>query len=505
MRSKKAIKNIIISILLQLVTVICGFITPRLIIQSFGSSVNGLISSIIQFLGYITLLESGIGPVIKAALYKPIANQDDKQIANILKASEKFFKRIAYIFIIYILILCIIYPIIMKNQFEIAFTISLVVIIAISTFAEYYFGMTYKLFLQAKQETYIASEIQILTTILNTLMVVILIKFGANIQIVKIASTLIFIIRPLIQNLYVKRKYNINFNDSDENYKLKNKWDGLAQHIAAVVHSNTDIAILTIFSTMKEVSVYSVYILIVNGVKNLVLSLRTGLDASFGDMIAKEENKTLNKTFKMYELFYFTIITIIFTATLILIVPFIKMYTKGITDVDYIRPLFATLIVIAEFIDCIRIPYSTLIAAAGRFKETRIGAWIEAGSNIVISISLVASLGIVGVAIGTLIAMLIRTIEFIIYTSKHILKRKEIEVWKRIVCIIVQTLIIYVINYIFFKDFIVNTYVNWFAYAIIIVFISSIIVIGMNFIIYKSEYKEAINLLKDNIKKTKKI
>ena len=57
MRSKKALKNIISSLLLQLVTVICGLILPRAIIGKYGSNVNGLISSITQFLTYITLLE----------------------------------------------------------------------------------------------------------------------------------------------------------------------------------------------------------------------------------------------------------------------------------------------------------------------------------------------------------------------------------------------------------------------------------------------------------------
>ena len=90
MRSKKAIINILTSLLLQIVVLVCGFIVPKLIITNFGSNVNGLVASITQFLAYITLLESGFGPVVKAALYKPIANRDKKQIENILKASEKF-------------------------------------------------------------------------------------------------------------------------------------------------------------------------------------------------------------------------------------------------------------------------------------------------------------------------------------------------------------------------------------------------------------------------------
>ena len=65
MRSKKAIYNIVSSLVLQVVVLISGFIVPKLIISKFGSDVNGLLSSIAQFLAYISLLESGIGPVVR--------------------------------------------------------------------------------------------------------------------------------------------------------------------------------------------------------------------------------------------------------------------------------------------------------------------------------------------------------------------------------------------------------------------------------------------------------
>ena len=116
MRGKKAILNVLSSLVLQIVVLLSGFIVRKIIIQVYGSDINGLISSITQFLGYITLLESGVGPVIKSALYKPIANKNNEEISNILFSSEKFFKKIAKIFIVYLLGLAFIYPVIVANQ-----------------------------------------------------------------------------------------------------------------------------------------------------------------------------------------------------------------------------------------------------------------------------------------------------------------------------------------------------------------------------------------------------
>lgn len=500
MRSKKAILNIVTSLILQLVSIICGFIVPRLIIQTFGSDVNGLISSITQFLAYITLLEAGFGPVVKAALYKPIAQKDKKQIQNILKASEKFFRVIALIFIVYLIVLSVLYPMIVNTEFAFVYTMSLVLIISISTLAEYYFGMTYKLYLQAEQKTYITAIVQIIGYILNTLSIIILIKFGTSIQIVKLVSGFIFILRPIAQNLYVKKKYNLNLKEADKKYELKQKWDGLAQHIAAVIHNNTDITILTIFAPIAEISVYSVYYLVVRGVKSIIQAFTGGIDASFGDMIARNEKEQLNKSFNIYEIFYFTVVTIAYSCTLLLIVPFIKVYTMGINDANYIRPAFAYLLVLSEFIWSIRLPYSGITLAAGHFRETKKGAWVESISNILISLIFVWKFGIIGVAIGTLVAMLIRTVEFIYHTNKYILNRNILTSVKKVLAIVLELVLIIIIVQ-FIPKVEAITYVTWAVNAILVVVISLLITTIINYIFYKDAMKEVIKMLKRNFVK----
>lgn len=503
MRSKKAIYNIISNLILQVIVIIYGFIVPKIIISNFGSNVNGLVSSITQFLGYITLLESGFGPVVKSILYKPIANKDNNKIATIIKTSEKFFRKIALILLLYIFILCFIYPLFINTEFGFIFTLSLILIISISTFAEYYFGMAYRLYLQADQKNYIISIIQIITYILSITLIIILAKLNCNIHIIKLVSGLIFVLRPILQNLYVKKKYNINFNDVDNNYKIDNKWDGLAQHIASVIHNNTDVSILTILSTLAEVSVYSVYYLIVKGLKSLIQAFTSGIDASFGNMLANKEIDNLNKKFGIYENIYNIISTICFTCAIILITPFVMVYTKGITDANYIRYTFGYLIVISEYIWAIRLPYSSITLAAGHFKETRKGAWVECISNIVISVILVSKYGLVGVAIGTIFAMTIRTIEFVYHTNKYILNRSIMVSVKKILFVIVETLIIVYLSK--FIPFVENiNYLNWIINALMVFILAVIVTLVFNIIFYKNELSEVIKIIKGVLFKKKK-
>lgn len=96
MKSKVTLINIISSLTLQVVTVISGFIIPKIILTNFGSSVNGLVSSLNQFLSYITLIEGGITGVVLANLYKPLVDHDDKKISAVLVTAKKFFNKIGY-------------------------------------------------------------------------------------------------------------------------------------------------------------------------------------------------------------------------------------------------------------------------------------------------------------------------------------------------------------------------------------------------------------------------
>lgn len=62
--------------------VICGIILPKLYMKYFGSELNGLVTSITQFLGFITLLEAGVGNVVQSSLYRPLAQKMMQKLAK---------------------------------------------------------------------------------------------------------------------------------------------------------------------------------------------------------------------------------------------------------------------------------------------------------------------------------------------------------------------------------------------------------------------------------------
>ena len=296
-RKKLLALNTSSSLIFQLTTIICGFIVPRLILQTYGSEVNGLINSIMQFLAIIAFLELGVGAVIQSSLYKPLAEKDDVEISKIVVSGQKFFSRLATILLVYVFILMGIYPLIAKTNFGFLYTATMILVISISSFAQYYFGIVNSLLITANQRGYFSFNIQTITLILNTIACFILIKLGASIHIVKLTTSLIYLARPVILSLYVKKNYKINWKIKYNEEPIKQKWNGIAQHVASVILDSTDNIVLTLFSGLQAVSIYSVYNLVVSGVKRLLLSMTNGIQSLMGELLAKKEYERLNKFF----------------------------------------------------------------------------------------------------------------------------------------------------------------------------------------------------------------
>lgn len=491
-RKIKVLLNFSSGLLKQVIVILCGFILPRYILLSYGSAITGLISSITHFLGFISLLDMGVGPVVQASLYKPLSQKNTTEISKILKASDVFFKRIALFFIIYIVILSVIYPCFINKEFDAFFTISILLIISVSTFAEYFFGITYKLLLTADQKSYVISALQLCTVVLNTIVSIILILNGFSIRVVKLGSAVLFVLRPLIQMLYVKKHYKIEKIDKKQKASLPQKWDSFAQHLATVVLENVDVVVLSITSNLINVAIYNVYYSVAFNVKNLIISSVTGLESLFGDMIAKNETLKLTKTFNLIEFVIHFVVMLIFTTAAILIVPFVRVYTRGISDANYTMPLFGFILVMAYAGQCLRLPYLRLVNGAGMFKETRIGALVAMFLNIIITVCAVKPFGLVGVATGTFIAMLFHTVYFVMFLRNHIINRSVLH----FILHLVVDILVFCTSYFITKDFILEklTYSSWICLGIKVFLCVFVCDTVLNFIVYYKQIFKFIDL-----------
>ena len=490
--------NTAASLTYQVLALISGFILPRLIIGHYGSAVNGLISSITQFLGIITLCELGMGAVVPASLYKPLVDKDNDAISRIVISAERFYRKIAIIMIVYVIGLTVFYPMIV-DVFSFIYTASLIIIIASSTFAQYFFGITYSLLLTADQKQYLTYLVNGSTLIINLIISYLLIRIECSIHIVKLVSSIIFIFRPVFFTIYVRSHYYINKSITYDVEPIKQKWNGVAQHLAYAVQEKTGVVVLTIMSTLDAISVYSVYFLIMSGLRGLIYSVTSSLTSFLGNILAKGETETLRRNFDRIEWVMHTITLLFFTSAAVLVIPFVKVYTAGITDADYIVPVFPFLMCAAVACRCLQLPYNIVVQAAGHFKETQNSAIIEPVIDIVLSVLLVGKYGLNGVAIGMLVSIVYRMLYLSLYLTRHIIQTSKWQLIKRLlVDILLMGLIAWTCSWVPSCH---SSYWSWILMAIQVLIVASLVTIAVNLVFYN---RLTLDFVWNSIKRYKK-
>lgn len=493
MRNKLLFWNTASSILLQITTIVSGFVLPRFILQYYGSEINGLVCSIAQFLRIISFLEFGVGAVVQSALYKPLADKDTNQISKIIQSANSFFFRLAQILLLYVVVLMFLYPIIMEQKYDWIYTGTLILAISISYFAQYYFGVVDRILLNADQHGYVNFNVQTLTLIANTIVCVLLMKIECSIQIVKLTTSFIYLLRPIILRKYVNNHYNIDRSISYTGEPLKQKWNGLAQHVATIVLENVGMVTLTLFSSLTNVSIYNIYILVILGLKQFIMAITAGIQSILGELWAKRKLTELNFYFELTEWGMHNMAVFIWGCTAVLITPFVKVYTNGINDANYDVPVFAAILVFSHALHSLRLPYNVMILAAGHYKETQVNYIIATLLNVVISIIGVKVLDLNGSAIGGVIALGYQVLWMAIYNSKKIIKwpfRNFLkQCWVDTLSISFGLLFC---SYIYLGE--ANT-INWIKMSVKVSLVFFLVLIFTNFIFYKDKLQFLLSLL----------
>lgn len=504
MRSKSALKNILANLILQITAAISGLILPRFFIIAYGSTMNGMIVSVTQFISYMALVEAGVSAASIVGLYKPLADNNIVEINRILSATKRFYYRSGIFYIVLLVILVAVYPLLVKNQIDEGLTRFMIIILASSNIVDYFFLGKYKVLLMANQKGYVIMLAQTLGTALNAVITVILILQGCNVLLVKLVATVVYILRFIIVWLYVRKHYRyVNFNEKPNYRAINQRWAALFHQVTAVIVNNTSVVVMTLFMGAKalvEISVYNVYNMVGNAVSLLVGSFNSGLQSGFGELLSRGDRTALDKAYSNYEYLTYIVVFWAYTCMGLLIMPFIQLYTKSFTDAVYVRDEIAFMFVLVGIAQNIRIPSITLISAAGHYKQTRWRAAIEVIIIVGVSLLLVKPYGMLGVLIGSFCSFLYRGIDIVYYNTTRIMLGS----WKRTLKRIVRNLIILVILMVAGKavtGLAVEGYLQWFICAFIVAVISMAVFAAVNAVFEKREFRVLLERIQKTIRR----
>lgn len=425
-RSKNAIKFIFSSAIVQIVIVVSGLILPPLMIKEYGSEVNGIVNTIKQLVTYFSVVSLGLGITSQVALYAPLNENNWPRINAILAATQYFFRKTGLFFLGLILITSVLMPLLSNTETENYIIFLMIIIYGIGAISEFIVISKYKTLLVADQKQNVISNIQSQGIIINTAVSLILILLHFSIVIVLLVATLSYLLRLLLTINYVKKRYvHLNFNVEPDFKALDGKWQAFSYQISNMINNYTPIIIVAFFCGFNDASVFSIYNMIFFSVTMITGVFSAGFSASFGNLIVNKDELLLLKSFSTYEFVYRNVMFMVYTVALIMIVPFMSIYIKNDDGINYVLPMVSVAFVMQGLSKGIRIPFVTLVEAAGLFEKNKTFNIIEAILNVLLSVIFVNLYGMIGVLIGGLISGVIRSFLYIVFTQKSILCTKD--------------------------------------------------------------------------------
>lgn len=407
MRVKNSVKNIIFSIISNILTILIGFISQAIFLKVLNTEylgINGLFKNIISML---SIAELGIGSAIIYHLYKPVAENDKEKIKSLLDFYKKCYRKIALV------ILCISFillPFLGKIVGNINIKESIIIIymlFVIDSACSYL--LSYKRsILYVHQKNYYINIIHIICyMVLNILQITILIKFK-NYYLYLLLKIILNLIENIIISKYASHKYKYidekNIEPLNENIikDIKQKIKALFIHkIGGFFVKGTDNIIISIFIGIKTVGLYSNYSLIISALTSLIGQVFSPLIASVGNLLVTSNTDKKYEIYKKIEFFNFWVTSFCSICLLVIIKPFIIIWIGE----EYLLSDFTVIILVINFyFQILRYRTSIFKEADGIFYEDRFIPIFESIINVIASVILVKILGLPGVFIGTIIS-----------------------------------------------------------------------------------------------------
>ncbi len=490
-RSRAFLFNAVSASALQVVTLAAGFIVPRIMLTTYGSDINGLVTSVTQFIAYFKLVEAGLASAAVYALYAPLARREIGGINSILSAARNFYNKSGYIFVSLVLCLAVSYPVFVNSpsltRLE---TAVLVLVIGGAGTLEFFTMAKYRVLLTAAQKIYIISLASICAIVLNTAIISVLATSGFSIVIVRGVALFSVFMRSLIFFLYVRRKYPfVNYHAKPDEKALSKRWDAFYLQILGSINTGAPVIIATLFTTLKIVSVYSIFHMVMAGVSGILSVAINGLFASFGDVIARKEQDVLQRAYNEFEFIYYMIISVAYGCAVVLIMPFIAIYTRGVTDTNYYLPVVGFLSVFNGLMYNIKTPQGMLVISAGLFRETRRQTSTQGLIAVLGGILFVQFLGLPGILAASILANLYRNIDLLFFIPKYVTKLPVKNSFMRILRIFLTIAIVWFTFS--FSSVPQTSYTEWMKHALFVTVYAVSIVLAVNWFFEKAVFCSA--------------
>lgn len=496
MRKSKLISSILnalVTVISTFITSLLGLISTKLVLQYYGSDLNGIVATGNQLINILLIIEGGVTLAINVSLFEPYVNKIYDKLNSIMMAAKKTYSKIGITLLSIGIVISIIYTFFIKSSID---SITIILIFSLTILSSAFnigYVIKYRIMYQVSQTEYRINTLNIFVNLISSIVYIILLYSRANIILVRASLCFFSILNGFIISLLFKKDFKfIQFKGKPDYSALTGTKDIIIQKFLNILYTTTPTMYISSFLSTVQTSIYSVYYSIFNIIRVFLQSIVSSPINGFGQLLVEDKQRAKHK-YIIYEFLILIITTCLVGSLIIVIVPFIKLYTAGISDANYINFYIAILMGIILFLEIIHLPAGNIINITGNFT-------IAKNIQMISCVILVISMLIFGLYFnmnGVLISLLITNVVLCILEIGFVhVQILNINLLNSIKCFVTNFLIIILSIIVGIKlDITFNNYVYFVIIGFLVFITISILTIIINYIFNKKELNGIFKIL----------
>lgn len=407
-RAKTAVVNSGLSVATLVITNLLQFVYRTVLVYTLGVEYSGITGLCQNVIGLFALSELGISWAISYYLYKPLKENNEESVAAIVYFLKRLYKWVGCFIIVGGACVIPFLDTVIKGGEDIAHLQIIFALFLFNTAVSYLFFSYYQILATADRKNYMLFVPQtcgnIIMVCLQIVAVYVFHSFvGAVALSVLSTITINFVIRRKIIRIYplLTKHKNAEVEPSLKREIVKYIKATMLYKVSLTVQTSSTTVIISYYIGLVVLGIYANYMLIVDTIRSLILSLINPMTSVIGELTTgagiEEKEKAFNRlNFLMGWIAYFCV-----TCLFCLLTPFVTLWVGP----KLTLPLSTLTIICVYFYVEFIISFSTQFRSAcglnniGRFRPL-----ITAVLNIVLAIVLVQKFELNGILMALLIS-----------------------------------------------------------------------------------------------------